>query len=168
MSPVQLATYVTTTTTRFDEEERIFLAEMLKSEIFGALLTACRTRKNEGHLSRAELGRRMGKDKAQITRMLRAPSNLKAQTISDWANAVEADITFCLVDRNNRDRLFTGHGVEQLSAGIWAAQETPVWSAYLSFLYRMMTNEPQTMTPQFVEQVTKSISSNLTFEEQPA
>jgi transcriptional regulator with XRE-family HTH domain len=168
MSQVQLATYVTTAKTRFDEDELDFLAEMLKSEIFGALLTASRIRKNEANLNRAELGRRMGKDKAQITRMLRGPSSLKAETISAWANAVEADIAFCLVDRHDRDRIFTGHGVERHSVAIWGDPEEPALSAYVKFIYDMLPGRPQTVTPQFVERLVSAFTSDLKREEQPA
>lgn len=168
MSQVQLATFVKTTESRFDNDERVFLAEMLKNEVFGALLTASRTRKKEGNLSRTELGRRMGKDKAQITRMLKGPSNLKAETISDWANAVEADIAFCLVDRNDRVRIFTGHGIERLSTSTAAATEQPAWTAYIAFIFDMVTSAPsQTVTPQFLERLASAIPANLVLEEQP-
>jgi len=86
---------------------------MLQTEIFGAFLTACRARKVEEGFSRVELARRMGKDKSVITRLLKGHSNMKVETIAEFANAVEADIGFYLVDRKNRYRVFTGHGVEQ-------------------------------------------------------
>lgn len=117
-SRVHLATFATTEVSRFDDTERYFLARLLESEVFGALLEACRAREKEKGLTRADLARRMDKDKAQITKLLRNPTNMKLTMLSDWANGVETDIAFCLVDRENRSRVFTGHGVEHL----WAHQ----------------------------------------------
>jgi hypothetical protein len=101
---------------RFDGDERDYLSLMYRNELFGAFLTACRIRLEEEGFTRTELGRRMEKEKARISRLLANPSNMTATTVAEFANAVEADIAFCLVDRKDRDRLFTGGGVERMSA----------------------------------------------------
>ena len=101
---------------RCDQDERDFLDLMYRNELFGAFVTACEVRMREEGFTRAELGRRMDKAKAQISRLLANPSNMTARTVAEFANAVNADISFCLVDRKDRDRVFTGGGVERLSA----------------------------------------------------
>ena len=161
-SQAQLATFVTTEISRFDENEREYLKHMLRKEFFGAFLTACRVRKEEEGFTRAELARRMSKDKSVITRLLHGPSNIKSDTAAEFANAVEADISVLLVDRKDRNRVFTAHGVEYCdNASKMASAFQQGGGAIPAVTLNMYDNGmlPPTTSPHFWEDLVQTIKS---------
>lgn len=59
-----------------------FFSRRLKNDLHGEVLRRYLDEKKSRGLTKAELARRMGRDPAQITRWLAAPSNVEIDTIS--------------------------------------------------------------------------------------
>jgi hypothetical protein len=103
-------------TSKFDENEREFLGLTLERQIFGALYSAVQDRKDCLGLTRAEFGRRIGRDKTGVSKLLRGPGNWTIRTISDFANALDLDVEITFVDRRDVNRVFTPFGFVEFPA----------------------------------------------------
>jgi transcriptional regulator with XRE-family HTH domain len=88
-----------------------FAAEMMETAFFGAFYAAILARKEEQSLTRAALGKRMGREKTGISKLLSGPRNWQIDTISDLAEALDLRLEIALVDRVNPLRKFTPTGV---------------------------------------------------------
>jgi hypothetical protein len=93
------------------ENRRKFAAELLEHAFFGAFYSVISARKKEQSLTRAQLGKRMGREKTGISKLLSGPRNWQISTISDLAEALDVRVEFRLVDRINPLRTFTPTGV---------------------------------------------------------
>jgi transcriptional regulator with XRE-family HTH domain len=96
---------------RFTGVEREFLSLTLARQIFGALYSALKYRKESHDLTRAEFGERIGRDKTGVSKLLRGPGNWTIQTISDIANALEVDVEFAFFDQHDQSIMFTATGM---------------------------------------------------------
>src|ERR1035437_6487781 len=92
------------------ESRRAFASEIIEASFFGAFMVAIDARKNEEHLTQVELGKRTGREKTGISKLLAGPRNWKLSTISDLAEALDLRLEFVLIDRRNPVRRFTQTG----------------------------------------------------------
>lgn len=107
------------------ERRRKFAAELMESAFFGAFLLAIEARKSEQALTRSELGKRMGREKTGISKLLSGPRNWQVDTISDLAEALDVRLEFALVDRLNPLRRFTATGTEFQTFAGWGQSVCP-------------------------------------------
>lgn len=107
------------------ERRRKFAAELMESAFFGAFLLAIDARKSEQALTRSELGKRMGREKTGISKLLSGPRNWQIDTISDLAEALDVRLEFALVDRLNSFRRFTATGTEFRTPAGWGQSDCP-------------------------------------------
>lgn len=94
------------------KDRRQYTAELLEAAFFGAFLTAIGVRKEEQSLTRAELCKRMGREKTGLSKLLSGPRNWQLRTIADLSEALDLRLEFALVDRLHPGRLFTQTGIE--------------------------------------------------------
>ncbi len=84
---------------------------VLDASIFGAFLLAIEARRDEDSLTQTKLAELMGRDKANISKLLEGPQNWTVQTISDLAQALDLEVEFVLHDKHKPGRQFTPTGV---------------------------------------------------------
>lgn len=90
---------------------RLFMADVLRARLFGAIRVAAEYRKEAEGLARKDVADRMGRDEATVSRTFSAPANWTLKTISDLCYALNLDIQFVLIDRLDRDRVFVDTGM---------------------------------------------------------
>jgi transcriptional regulator with XRE-family HTH domain len=92
-----------------DSYGRLVAEGVTENAIFSAFYNLVSQRKVEG-LSKADLAERMGSDRATVTKLTSAPSNMKISTMASLANALGADVLFLLVDRSNSGYIYSSIG----------------------------------------------------------
>lgn len=90
---------------------RLYMADVLRARLFGAVRAAAEYRKDVEGLTRKEVADRMGRDDATVSRTFAAPANWTIKTISDLCYALNLDMQFVLVDRLDKDRVFVDTGM---------------------------------------------------------
>jgi hypothetical protein len=83
------------------QPELAYYRERLRNRVFDCILDALGERVRTRRFNRLMIARRMGKDPAQVSRLLAYPSNLTLDTVSDLLRALDADLTlsFFLTDQ---------------------------------------------------------------------
>jgi len=97
-----------------DVHGRFVVEGVFEQAVFSAFTNLVWERKDEG-LTKAVVADRMGVDRATVTKITTAPTNMKIRTAAAFANALDADILFLLVDRN-QGRMFSAIGTHVHSA----------------------------------------------------
>ncbi|MCJ2135626.1 hypothetical protein MKK69_16465 [Methylobacterium sp. J-026] len=90
---------------------RLYMAEVLRARLFGAIRVAAEYRKNVEGLTRKDVADRMGRDEATVSRTFSAPANWTIKTISDLCYSLNLDMQFVLIDRLDKDRVFVDTGM---------------------------------------------------------
>ena len=103
-----------TTGSRYDENERDYLFEMLKRDVFGAYHQGCTLRKEDSCLTKVEVSERIGKDKTSISKLLKGPANWTLRTLSDLSNALDMDVKITLWDRKCDGRYLDRTGMHMI------------------------------------------------------
>src|SRR5262249_59565891 len=75
-----------------------------QNRLFAALAEFFAQEAEAGRITRREIARRLSKDPAQITRLLAGPSNLEADTISDFLLTMGAEMDHRIVRFSERAR----------------------------------------------------------------
>lgn len=75
------------------EGDLIYHRQRLRNRFFDCVLHALADRLQSQKISRGAIAKRMGKDPAQVSRLLSYPSNLTIDTLSDVLLALGADLT---------------------------------------------------------------------------
>ncbi len=96
---------------QYSPDEREFLSDLLQREIFSAFYEAAVHRKATSDLTQSDLARRIGADKARVSKLLRNHGNWTIETISDLANALDLRVEFALSDTVEPTQVFTATGV---------------------------------------------------------
>jgi len=91
---------------------RHVVEEVTENAVYSAFYNLLSERKKNG-LTKADVADRMETDRASVTKLTTAPTNMKIKTIACLANAMDADVVFVLVDRRNRSQIFTSFGTFQ-------------------------------------------------------
>lgn len=94
-----------------EEYDRQFVSEMLQTEVFSAFYALREFRKSNVGLTNAELGRRCGWSRSQVTKLLSAPQNWTLETIAQLAAGLGAEFKFVLIDKLDRSRNFNAGGM---------------------------------------------------------
>jgi len=75
-----------------------------KNRVYSALASFFAEEAEHGRISKRELAERLGKDPAQITRWLTAPSNFELDTISDLLLAMGAEMDHNIIRFSERSK----------------------------------------------------------------
>ncbi len=109
---------------QYSEYDRGYLSEMIDREVYGIILTAFRFRKEFGGLTQTDLAIRSGKNKTQISEILRAPANRELRTVAALANAMDMDVYIAFVDRAEPKRFITATGVQLMERNSYLARSS--------------------------------------------
>jgi hypothetical protein len=91
-----------------DVHGRFVVEGVFEQAVFSAFTNLVWERKDEG-LTKAIVAERMCVDRATVTKLTTTPTNMKIRTAASFANALDADILFLLVDRH-QGRMFSAIG----------------------------------------------------------
>jgi transcriptional regulator with XRE-family HTH domain len=80
------------------KRDLVFFRQQNRNKIFEKLITFFAKRAESDGLTKRDVAAFLGKDPAQITRLLSGPANWELDTISDLILALEADIEYEIAD----------------------------------------------------------------------
>ena len=92
-----------------DAHGRLVAEGVVENAVFSSFYNLIVHRRAEGY-TKAMIAERMDIDRATVTKLTSRPTNMKISTIASMANALDADICFLLIDRNNRANYFSSIG----------------------------------------------------------
>ncbi|MFY9971747.1 MAG: helix-turn-helix transcriptional regulator [Roseiarcus sp.] len=116
--------------------ERTYVMDMMEREVYGIILSAFRFRKEFGALSQNDLAHRSGKNKTQISEIMREPANREINTIAVFANAMDMDVYIAFIDRVDPTRIVTTTGVQALGTPFSDRKVVTNTSSYAQWGYK--------------------------------